>query len=130
MKPSEDTRPELVVVIFRERNDVNLCAFPFSSYPTGKVPEIGDKLPLYAEKTFNIRVGDKPAEATTIRYLNELATVIEVWTGKGNLLHPGSENPFYSIPEDLKGYGIRVAWEGEPIPKGVKPIEAEVMFGF
>lgn len=120
---------EPIVVIFRERNDVNVCGIPFSSYPTGKVPEVGDKFPLHAEKTFMVSVGGGPQKPLAVKYFDDLVTVVEVWAGKGDILHPTNGCSFYSFKEDLEGYGIRVARDTEKIPAGTQPIAAEVIFG-
>lgn len=56
-------------------------------------------------------------------------TVTEVWAGNGDLLHPNSGCSFYSFKKEAEGYGIRVAWETEDIPAGMKPVEAAVVFG-
>jgi len=120
---------EPVVMIFRERNDANVCCIPFSGYPTSKVPEIGDKFPLHAQKTFRASSNGGPVKDIPIEYYNGVVTVTEVWAGEGDLLHPNNGCPMYSFPDDVQGYGIRVAWDSEDIPKGAKPIEAEVIFG-
>lgn len=61
---------EQVVMIFRERNDVNVCCISLSDYPTGKTPEVGDKIPLQAKTTLRTSstVGG-PKEDTNIKYL-------------------------------------------------------------
>lgn len=119
-----------VVMIFRERNDANVCVIPLSVYPTGKAPEVGDKIPLHAEKTFMIStsVGGEQTPHT-VTYFNHLVTVTEVWVGNGDLLHPNNGCLFYSFNDEVEGYGIRVAWDAEEIPSGTKPIPADVIFG-
>jgi hypothetical protein len=121
---------EKVVVIFRERNDANVCVISLSEYPTGKVPAVGDKFPLHAEKTFmtSNTVGGEQTP-TKITYIDGLVTVVDVWIGNGDLLHPNNGCPFYSFNDDVEGYGIRIAWDDEKIPPGAKPISAEVVFG-
>lgn len=121
---------EPVVMIYRERNDVNVCCIPLSVYPTGKVPEVGDKFPLIAKKTFAMsKTFGGETEDTVINYFDDVVTVVDVWAGNGDLLHPNSGCAMYSFNDEAEGYGIRVAWETEEIPKGTKPIEAQVIFG-
>lgn len=122
-----------VILILCERNDANLCSIAAEDYPGGKAPAVGDLVPLRAKRTFRATVGDggksesKELEAT---YLDGLYEVKEVRSGKGYDLHPKARGaPFYTLSEDIEGYGITLKRECLPLDSTMRPIEARVDFG-
>ncbi|OGG51107.1 hypothetical protein A2763_02080 [Candidatus Kaiserbacteria bacterium RIFCSPHIGHO2_01_FULL_54_36] len=122
-----------VVLILCEGNDANLCSIAADDYPGGKSPKVGDLVPLRAKRTFRATVGEgatsesKELEAT---YLDGLYEVREVRSGKGYDLHPKARGaPFYTLDENIEGYGITLARKRLPLDDTMKPIEARVDFG-
>ena len=119
-----------VILILHEGNDANLCSIAADDYPGGKEPAVGDLIPLRASATYNLTFGSGKTDRTEIPYLNGLYEVISVRKGKGYDLHPKARGaPFYTLDEDIEGYGITLSREHLPLDDTMRPIEARVDFG-
>lgn len=118
-----------VILILNEGNDANLFSIAAENYPGGKNPVVGDLLPLRASATYNGTVGGK-AGPLKVSYLDGLYEVIEVRSGKGYDLHPKARGaPFYTLSEEIEGYGVTLARAHLSLDSSMTPIEARVDFG-
>jgi hypothetical protein len=117
-----------IVAIFHQGNDINCYVIPLEKYPTEKVPCVGDKICLKAERVTSYYVGGVEQISADV-HLDGEATVLDVWAGSGDQLHPNGRSPYYSFNKHARGYGVRVHWDGRGCPPGVEQIHAEILSG-